>query len=98
MPTRVIDEHPSHHLRRHGEKVSAVLPGDGVLPCQTDISLMDECCGLECVVSPLASQLRRCSLSQFAVHNRHQVIYRPHVSLPPGLKQTTHVGVCGWHI
>ncbi len=27
MPTRMIDEHAPHHLRRHAEEMCAILPG-----------------------------------------------------------------------
>src|SRR5262249_59194340 len=46
-PTRNVDQHSAHHLRRHAKEVAAVLPTHLVPPQQTKTDLVHESSPLE---------------------------------------------------
>ena len=57
LPACVVDEDASHHLRRDGEEMTAVLPVDLALAEQLDVCLVDDHGGLEAIVPPLPGEL-----------------------------------------
>jgi hypothetical protein len=87
MRARMIDEDAPHHLRGQAKEVGAILPRHAPLPDEAQVRLVDERCRLECVVPPLAPEIRGRALPQFAVHQRKQVIAGLKIATSPGPKQ-----------
>ena len=50
----MVDENPSHEIRRNGEEVRAILPADGLSAGQAQKRLMNERCRLQSVIGILA--------------------------------------------
>ena len=50
MRSGVINQNSSHHVRRHTEKVCAILPRHTPLADQSDVGLMDQCRWLQRVI------------------------------------------------
>jgi hypothetical protein len=84
MCSRVIDENPPHHLRRHAEEMRAILPGDPLLTDQPEIHLMDQCCRLQSVVPTLVAKVGGRSSSELSINERQQIVPRLQVTPPPG--------------
>jgi hypothetical protein len=53
MRSGVINQNSSHHVRRHTEKVCAILPRHTPLADQSDVGLMDQCRWLQRVIRSL---------------------------------------------
>ena len=92
-PTRpcFIDQDPAHDLRRHSEKMGAVLPLD-ILPVhQPQIGLVDERGGLEDVAGSLSRHLARGQVMQFLVDQRRQGLEGGPITIAPRDEQLRHV-------
>jgi hypothetical protein len=53
----VIDQDPPHNDTRHGQKVGAALPFDGLVAQELEECLVHESCGLESMVLTLAPHI-----------------------------------------
>jgi hypothetical protein len=87
----MIDQDASHHPRGDPEEMGTILPGDVVLPHQTQIGLMHERGWLQRVVRSLAPQIRPCPASELAIHEGHQIFTRLEVPFSPRSKKLTHL-------
>src|SRR5688572_15879589 len=67
MRARVVNQDAAHHLRSHAEEMCAVLPGHLSLINQTQVSLMDQGRGLQCVIGAFASEIITCQTAEFAI-------------------------------
>jgi len=84
----VVHQNPSHHLRRHTEKMRAILPGHALLADQAQVRFVYQSGGLECVVAPFPPEIGGRAQSQLVVHQREQFLPRLKIASTPGAKQT----------
>jgi len=90
MMPGVIDENPSHHLRRHSQELCAVLPDDLMLACQSKVRLVDECSRLQSVAWPLATEIARRAAVQIVIHHSEELFSGFRATLAPRPKQVGH--------
>src|SRR5687767_4966100 len=69
---RVVNQDAAHRLRGDGEEVCAVLPADARLTAELEVSLIDECGGLERVPLALAANVVVREPMQLALDEREQ--------------------------
>jgi hypothetical protein len=84
MRARVIDQDPSHHLRRHAEEVRSILPADPLLTDQPEIRLMDQSGRLQRVIPTLVAQVAGRPPPELSIDQRQQIVPRLEVSPAPG--------------
>ena len=84
----MVHENPPHHDRREADELRPVLPVHLPLIDQPKVRLVDERCGLEGVVAPLAEQIRGGQPAQLIVHERQHLVARPLVALAPVEQQS----------
>jgi hypothetical protein len=82
-----VDQGPSHHLRRHAEKVLAVLPLDAFPAEQAQTDFIDESRRLQADVRSLAGQIATRHAMQFVVHERHHPVEGLRISGAPRAEQ-----------
>jgi len=80
----MIDQDPSHHLRRHAKEMRAVLPGNSLLTDQPEVRLVDQCCRLQRVVPTLVAKVAGRPPSQLSIDERQQIVPRLEVTPAPG--------------
>ena len=85
--TRVIHEHPPHHLCRDGEEMRTSLPLHALLADEADKSLVHERGRLQGVVGPLAPQVCSGASPELAVDDLCEGIARLDVAARPRLQQ-----------
>jgi hypothetical protein len=88
MPTRVIDEDTTHHLRGQSKELRAILPRQVRLPNEPQVCLVHECGWLQRVVATLAPQIAGCLAPELPMHEREQRIAGLHIAARPRLQQT----------
>jgi hypothetical protein len=71
MRPGVVDQNPSHYLRRHPEKVGAVLPLDTTLAYKANVRLVNECRRLEGVIRTFTPQIRDRLFSKLTIDERN---------------------------
>jgi hypothetical protein len=90
-PTRNVDEHSAHHLRRHTKEVAAVLPTHLVPSQQTKTDLVHESRRLERDVRTLAGEIAERHPVQFIVDERDQPFERALITIAPDTEQVRDV-------
>jgi hypothetical protein len=78
--------------------MSAVLPGDSLLPHQAYVRLVYESGRLKRVIPALTSEVRGCPAAELAIHDRHQVLARLDVSPSPRAEQMADAAGLWRHI
>ena len=82
----MIDENPSHHLRRYPQKLCAILPSR-VLIDESQVGFIYESGWLQRVIPPLPPQVCRGSSVEFVVHHRHELVSRTDIAVAPCTQQ-----------
>jgi hypothetical protein len=82
----VVDQDASHHAGRDGEEVHAVLPRD-IDVDEAGVRFVDESGRLEGVLLALAAHVPVGEAPELLVDDRHELVERVLVSLPPVEKQ-----------
>src|SRR6185295_13246642 len=80
----VIDQNPPHHLRGYAKEMSAVLPAHLCLIDQSQVSLVNQRCGLQGVTWALEPQVAIGHATQFLIDSANYVIEGFGVSTVPG--------------
>src|SRR5262245_38848398 len=88
MCARVIDEDAAHHFRGDSKKVRSVLPRDTVLAGEPQVGLVDECGWLKGVIDPFAPKVSSSPPPEVFVHQGHQLVACPDVTVRPCAQQT----------
>jgi len=70
-PARVVHQNPTHHLRRHGEKLDSRLNVHSPAPDQAQVGFIDQGRGLKQMPGPFAAHAIRCHPPQFFVNYGH---------------------------
>jgi hypothetical protein len=70
----VVDEDPSHHLRRHAVELAAVLPRDAVSTGQPHERLVHQGRRLERMVDAFPAEEAGRQLPEFVVNERHELV------------------------
>ena len=81
---RAIDEDAPHHLRRHPEKLTAVLPHDTTLVDQPQV-LVHERGRLQGAAGALPSKVTGRTPAKIAIHDQNQAIARSQITRSPGM-------------
>ena len=87
MRARMIDEDPTHCLRRDPEEVGPVLPSHRPLVDELEEGLVDERRRLQGVVQALFSQVAGRELPQLTVDLRQQPVERLLLAIAPFLEE-----------
>jgi hypothetical protein len=93
-PTRNVDEHSAHHLRRHAKEVAAVLPTHLVPPQQAKTDLVHESRRLKRDVRTLAGKVAERHPMQLVVDERYQMFKRALIAIAPDTEHTRDVASC----
>jgi hypothetical protein len=80
----VINQNPSHHLRRHPEEVCAVLPVDLILTGQSKEGLVNKRRWLQRVIGAFGTQVMVGQAPEFFVDGLHQPFQRLGIAVAPG--------------
>jgi hypothetical protein len=87
----VVDEHSSHRLSGKREEMLTIRDHVGPVH-QTEIRLMDQCRGLQRMLTSFASHVTRGEATQFGVQDAHHSIHGIRVALTHLDEQRTKVG------
>ena len=90
----MVHQHLPHHPRRQAEELGPIAPVDLRLVHKPQIGLVHEGGGLEAVIRPLATQIRRGQSAKLVVDVREQRRWRGAVTSGEVLEDRR--GVCGW--
>jgi hypothetical protein len=88
---RMVNQNPSHELRRNGEEVGAVSPPHPFVVDQPEVSLVDQGRGLQTVVRAFPVQVVSRESAQFVVYDRRQLIEGVLIPIAPGSEQYADV-------
>src|SRR5262249_21395554 len=69
---RGIYENAPHQPGSHGEKMSAILPGNIVVLDQPDVGFVHKSRGLQCVIASFLTHMPLCDPPEFTLDQRHQ--------------------------
>ena len=94
-PPRDIHQHAAHHLRRHAEEMSPVLPPDLVPAEQPEANLVDERGRLHRHGRPLAGQVAEGHPVELIVDQRNQPLERAVVPIGPDAQHLRDLVVRG---
>src|SRR5262249_3557169 len=72
--SRMVDEDSAHRLRPGGEKVPSIHPDCIALGGKPRVCLMDECCWIQRLGSPLTPEVGSSYPTQIFVEERHQLV------------------------
>jgi hypothetical protein len=84
----MVDQDPPHQPRRSADEVSAVLPAYAVLLKEPQAELVDQLCGLEGMIAPLAGHEVPSEAAELAFHKRKESIERGLVAVAPGQQKS----------
>ena len=91
VAARVIHQDVTNRLRRHTEKVGAVLPADVLLIHHPEVGFMDQGRALESMVGALTAEITLGHAAQLAIDKRHQPLQRLAIAVTPVFKQLSDV-------
>src|ERR1041384_3715359 len=91
MAARVIHKYATHHLRGDSEKLSAVLPVDGVLIDHSQVGFIDECSCLKSVALAFSAQITARNQMKLFVDKGHELIQCLLIALAPVDQQLSYV-------
>lgn len=88
----VLDQDPSHGLRRRGEEMAAPTPlRRWLVLYQAQIRLMDECCGLQRLAWVFSRQTLSRQAAQLVVHQRKKLTGSRRIPFAGGIQVTSDV-------
>src|SRR3989442_10669520 len=94
----VIDQYMSHHLRRHGKEVGAILPVHILLVYQPHIGFIDQGCRLQRVAGAFATHVVMGQTPEFVIDQRRELVQCRLVSVAPRFQQAGDFVWRRWHL
>src|ERR1700683_2481409 len=91
MPSRIVDENPSHNLRGDRKEVSAIFPTDSPCVHQAKIRFIHQGSGLERPLPALSSHLPMSNPPELLVHQGSKPGQGSLVSPAPSLKERAYL-------
>src|SRR5262252_7509978 len=87
----VVNQDAPHCLGRNRKKMGAILPVNGALVDQFEISLVNQGGGFQCLLMVLTMKILVRHSSQFAVDDRQQLAEGLLIPVTPLMKQLSHI-------
>src|SRR2546426_7005666 len=91
-PARVVYEHTTDNLRGGSKEVCAVLPVDALLIHETNVDIVDQRGGLECVPGGFSAHTFSGELSKLVIYKWHKAIESVSIAIVPCQQEFGYAG------
>ena len=87
----MVHKDTTHHLRRHGVEMRAILPTGMSLPDESQVRLVHQSGWLQNVPLPLTPKSGRCPAPKLLLYHHNELVPRGKIPSAPRVEQSRYV-------